>query len=416
MMTFNFKRNRLIFLQFLLSFTTVLEGLENGLVDSFVEISYKQCTAECDSNSMCTLATYSARFTLCKLYKPSAEYGNQQSEAGIKVYEKKTTTTSCDRNDEGSSCKVKTCPSPPLIPDTVILGNMMKIGSKLKYKCKDSDKSLIITCQENGSWTGGDLYCNCDPPEIIAHGRVTSHDRLNETHLVANVTCDAGYDLRQVGDVFCTNMIKKWTVENVCCDKTVDSEWIKVYSYPKQTSRYIYEYYATVNVSGNGENDSLERGTYCQFRNASVLMSWGSLNISQVRFDVKEGDTVVAFLLFNGTGSSDRDKWFDSSRLLNSSWNDLNASSTYSNFSIKGGTLPNDKLAKFAIIKTFNASCDNFWGWLAVTYEKSNYPCNCTLGGSYRQIMYAKYNNISRFVNEEVGLADRFEIWVKLKP
>lgn len=386
----------------------VLKAFDNGIIDNFVGISYTRCIAECESNFVCAFIKFSTRFHHCKLYQRLSENSTITLERGFTVYEKNIVSQSCDNNRNASNCMVKACPVPQPVSDAEMFGNILTIGSTIKYKCIQSVRALIIKCEENGSWTGGTLYCICQPPENIDHGHVTSRIRINETHFVLNVTCDEGYTRRQNGDITCDVSDERWTVENICCDKTADGEWQKVYSYPKKTD---------LDLVGNLYylHGSMEReiGSYCFFRNTTIFENWESVNISRVKFVIKLNKEVAAFLIFNGTGSKHL-QWFTQSRLLNSSWNDLNASSTLSQFSIDGFSSTTTSNLRFFISQRFSVPgyCYEDLGWFVVSW--SYYPCDSTITG--KRILYAKNNNVSRFVTEEFGFADRYEFWIERGP
>jgi hypothetical protein len=197
-------------------------------------------------------------------------------------------------------------------------------------------------------------------------------------------------------------------VENVCCDKTVDGEWQKIYSYPKETDLNLI--FNLVDLHGNMDR---ETGSYCFFRNTTVFEGWEFMNISRVKLVVKHDNEVAAFLLFNGTGSKHLE-WFNQSRLLNSSWYDLNASTKLSQFSIDGFSSTTTSNLRFFISQRFSGpgKCYDDLGWFVVSW--SYYPCDSTITG--KRILYAKNNNVSRFVTEEFGFADRYEFWIKRGP
>ena len=59
-------------------------------------------------------------------------------------------------------------------------------------------------------------------------------------------------------------------------------------------------------------------------------------NVSfQVRYSLYNNGLEVAFIEFNGTGSNIED-WFSNGRILEASWSDLDTSTTFNYFSIKG--------------------------------------------------------------------------------
>ena len=137
-----------------------------------------------------------------------------------------------------------------------------------------------------------------------------------------------------------------------------------------------------------------------------ALDTWHNLAIKYVKFALYKGNREVAYVMFNGSGSSNMD-WFTSTRVLLSSWPGLTSSGLHHEFSINGATI-NSINRRFLI--TRYGGCENDRGHVAVIdggpgCEWDNHP-------SYPQFIYSEMNSDDFFNRRQFGLADYMAVFV----
>lgn len=148
--------------------TIVSHHPEKGLLRHILQISRSQCITECNNSQKCISAKYIRLSAMCTLY--SEDYGGLPDQ-GISIYTKRPSETGQIRGQCALvNCEIKdqpeSCGTPKQIPATEILGNMVNIGSKIKYNCLDGSGSEVSKCLSDGNWTQVSLLCNCSEPFI----------------------------------------------------------------------------------------------------------------------------------------------------------------------------------------------------------------------------------------------------------
>eukprot|EP00105_Crassostrea_gigas_P006256 XP_011420121.1 PREDICTED: uncharacterized protein LOC105322915 isoform X2 [Crassostrea gigas] len=136
---------------------------------------------------------------------------------------------------------------------------------------------------------------------------------------------------------------------------------------------------------------------------------WDCLNINKVKFELNvQGDT-VAFLEFDGRGSNYLN-WFNNSRILNSSWTDLDKSETYNVFSIDTESM----FGRNFFINKNNGVCHVRSGWLVVK-EKTNITnlCEWDKHTTYPQFLYSQHGKVTRWIAKEYGKADVLNVYIQ---
>ncbi|VDI36907.1 Hypothetical predicted protein [Mytilus galloprovincialis] len=68
---------------------------------------------------------------------------------------------------------------------------------------------------------------------------------------------------------------------------------------------------------------------------SDIINNWSSIGVDQVRLSVYVSGIEQVFLLFNGS-ETNKTNWFNKSRLINSSYSDLNEQNIVSFFSVDG--------------------------------------------------------------------------------
>ncbi|XP_053376781.1 protein jagged-1-like [Mercenaria mercenaria] len=175
-------------------------------------------------------------------------------------------------------------------------------------------------------------------------------------------TCAAGYN-----GTYCGNDIDECALNTDCCHGTSSICTNTVGSYTCSCSRVDWalgtDNCECVDLSetvfrvqtGNGENTvnawvnggsgttsdqsciSTDQFSGCSkhYRNPSVN-NWNTLNVKQVRYSLYKNETEVAYVLFDGEGSS-MTNWFTRSRIIISSYEDITYASGWILFGIDPG-------------------------------------------------------------------------------
>ena len=154
------------------------------------------------------------------------------------------------------------------------------------------------------------------------------------------------------------------------------------------------------------------------YRNSEIVDNWKTYNITKVKVNIIDNENVVAFLVFNGCGSS-TSNWFDQNRLLESSWTDLTTTTPIQYFSLSGLQVAHLSdytsviyKARFFISSVVDfENCNNDQGWLVTTYIL--YPCDYDGSHTGVRILYAKDNKMARLNEDELGFAERLDIWIQ---
>ncbi|XP_074645799.1 uncharacterized protein LOC141902057 [Tubulanus polymorphus] len=91
---------------------------------------------------------------------------------------------------------------------------------------------------------------------------------------------------------------------------------------------------------------------------------WGNLNVKEVQVEYYKAGKTVAYVRFNGAGSS-KTNWFNKGRLLGSGWNDLSKKSVSNYFSIEGHVIVPNMNRRFFINRNYGG-CPNDRLWMVV--------------------------------------------------
>lgn len=376
---------------------------DKGLVDHFLQITYKDCVKECDSRYQCTFAKYIRTFAFCILYDAFKD----TSEAGVTVYSKSRSAYELSLAESENYFVIirKSCDDPNEFIGTEILGNMVHSGAKLKYKCIDDSGSEISACLD-GSWSNIDLDCKCSVPIDkntlpVENVAFWSFIKTNLTHISAFPTCEEGYFLRENESAVCDTFSGIWkNLGSVCCERFTKGSWMKVLSLPSAD---------TISQDGILEAWIGPSSTdkYCQFRNNSFITEWTNESPLLVNMTVLKHNSVVAWIVFDTQNATNKN-WFIANRLQNSSW--TRVSREYSNdLAVKLTTTT----VQFFIGKDE----PGFNGWLGITRLELAGTDLSALRKPF--IIYSESENsvqmqVSDIGNGPFGLADRIEIWALL--
>ncbi|KAK7503731.1 hypothetical protein BaRGS_00004854 [Batillaria attramentaria] len=166
-----------------------------------------------------------------------------------------------------------------------------------------------------------------------------------------------------------------------------------------------YNSYVTGSNCGCASNSYLSRDRYYR---SSFLDSWPSCLIDTVRVTLIENGHEMAFVEFNGRGSTSTD-WFSENRVLNTSWTDLRTQ-PHNFFSIAGDPGNNRRF----FMEHSYGGCAADSGWLVVV--EGDDGCTWGQGSALPIILYSKRSGAVLWEHTaDVGRADEMVITVKLR-
>lgn len=178
---------------------------DTGLIKHHLQKSYHQCVKECDTAKNCESAKYIRLTALCILY---SNVHDETPGPGVTMYTKAGPPMSTAKCENSEDCQYS-CGDPEPISGTEILGNMVSVGSKIKYKCIDGSNSGISECLSTGKWSLENITCNCSKPGVE---KGLNAWMFNKTTGKENVFCN-----RELS-AFCQVSTGMWYNITNCCN------------------------------------------------------------------------------------------------------------------------------------------------------------------------------------------------------
>lgn len=179
----------------LLHSVLIMGEVEKGILKYIVQTSLQGCEHGCEKMPLCVTAKFHRFSSLCTLYSIERD---QTPDPGFYFYTKPSFITPDETHNCGNAeCS---CGEPAPIKSTQILGNMVSVGSKIKYHCLDASNSQISKCLSNGTWSHVEISCNCSLPDNI-HGvplpwSYLLRDRNSlEAHVACSEVCTSSSDI-----------------------------------------------------------------------------------------------------------------------------------------------------------------------------------------------------------------------------
>lgn len=225
----------LAFLTILLSrkFIAVSCEPEKGLITQILQISKTGCITACNRRKQCLTAKYVRASAFCTLY--SEEFEDLQK-TGIIIYRKTSfeqdpLTEQCYEN-----CDISvSCGPPKPLPGTKILGNMVDVGSKVKYVCIDGTGAKVSECLSNGTWSHVNLRCEnmCFMPAslngVSFKNVVNWHYAIVDDSTVSGVAeCPENCKNPNQRPAICNRQTGHWSLmSDICCNQISKSLFFK---------------------------------------------------------------------------------------------------------------------------------------------------------------------------------------------
>ncbi|XP_056014673.1 uncharacterized protein LOC130052772 [Ostrea edulis] len=137
-----------------------------------------------------------------------------------------------------------------------------------------------------------------------------------------------------------------------------------------------------------------------------LIDQWRSLSILKIRVVLGGQGKTLAYLEFDGSGSSFIN-WFSKSRLLHSSWYDLKPNSRTNFFSIAEH---HAHVKRHFYINRNYGGCPNDAGWFVVIDKKD--VCRWANKGVFPLFMYSKGSGLTNW-NRSPGFADVMNVYIQ---
>ncbi|KAL4224312.1 hypothetical protein ACF0H5_017767 [Mactra antiquata] len=246
---------------------------------------------------------------------------------------------SCEENetceDLGNGtifCFIRECQSSPSTYNhATIVGNNNAVGSKRTYQCNSGKVTIgkaTSKCLSSGNWLSPNFSCaplQCWSPNIHQDFYILNITTESDWPMI-NFRCHGNTITR--GTPLSCGTNGSYVYLHACCDEPDSSEWVKIFrvnTAGEMNSRSFLLY--------EREIDDVRTG--CQFRRADLIDNWQNEQIEKVKVELKVGDQVMAWIIFDGQNTT-KETWFSAEHLLNSSWNDLTPMGYFDAFSMVG--------------------------------------------------------------------------------
>ncbi|KAL8593799.1 hypothetical protein ACOMHN_063996 [Nucella lapillus] len=211
-----------------------------------------------------------------------------------------------------------------------------------------------------------------------------------------------------------------------------DGDWILVFRAQRgldttYSERHMWTTWNndSVRSDGEGQLSSLARDCYSphaascpHFFRSRWISDWPQ-DVLQVRLALFTGGVQKAEMIFNGSGST-RESWYNTTRLVSSTWTDMTPGDPNNYISIRG-QLAEHRLFVASTTEDGNL-CDQMLGWLLVDGQVVNrcpFDVKATVNpdGTFTspQFLYSTGPTKINFIDGTYGLADVMAIFIKLK-
>lgn len=201
---------------------------EAGLISQTVSVSYSECIKQCDNTIECISSRYNRLFATCVILNIARQ---TQDRPGVVTYTRPFTADSsstqecpnghCPGSGQGG---IDHCDNPDPVPATEVLGNMVAVGSKIKYQCLDGSDFSISECLQNGTWSKVNITCRCSMPTYLSNTPLQNIDfwtyqRKSDGTISARAICSSQCQNGTDGLAVCDSQTGRWTFKTrICCN------------------------------------------------------------------------------------------------------------------------------------------------------------------------------------------------------
>ncbi|XP_053386423.1 uncharacterized protein LOC123538365 [Mercenaria mercenaria] len=213
---------------------------EDEKVHRISEISLEKCKEECGKRSHCKAVNYRRLFQLCELLR--VDHGRVLVHQGSKrscLFVKKsdisigslpacncTDGTSCDL--ETKTCRITEC-SKLELANARILGNMLSVGSRVKFTCNtgylETSGEKYATCGTSSQWSyQPQCIRDCGPYPNVANAQLIGGGDSTIEGALLQYECLSGYTpIGSTSYLRCTNDGIWFDQNEVHCQKLIGS-------------------------------------------------------------------------------------------------------------------------------------------------------------------------------------------------
>ncbi|KAH3725505.1 hypothetical protein DPMN_051349 [Dreissena polymorpha] len=195
--------------------------------------------------------------------------------------------------------------------------------------------------------------------------------------------------------------------KSLTVDELESGGWKMVFRATSSNGQSVHDAWVKRTGTSDVKPLTMTRSLSSHYRDPA-LDTWHNLAVKYVKFALYKGNREVAYVLFNGSGSSNLD-WFTYSRVLLSSWPGLTSKEQYNIFSIDGILSGQTVIRRFLMNKRFEG-CDKDRGYVAVIDGGS--ACAWDQHPSYPQFIYSDMNSDDFYDRRQFGLADYMVVFV----
>ncbi|XP_071164274.1 uncharacterized protein [Mytilus edulis] len=168
----------------------------------------------------------------------------------------------------------------------------------------------------------------------------------------------------------------------------------------------VHDLWTGTYTMNEGDSSALSFNAGTKTLKHSIIDNWGNNYISAVRMSMFKGGLEVAYVVFDANGA-DKNSWFDKSRIIYSSFNDLSPDSTTNFASINGDAGLN---RRFFLQRNYGG-CSNDAGWFIVVEGDA---CSWeNLSGSKPYFIYSNAASYEKQV--DMDMAEVFAISVDMQ-
>lgn len=397
--------------------------LEGQTLRRMWNLSLKQCHDECMLRNTCKSYNYIRSVLLCELNKadkvdePDHFFPFTQSTYGQKLdWDTPVARPECSSCGDHEICEglengtfncfVRECQNPPpAYNGTISFGNLNWIGAKVRYVCTGGTVRIgnpVSQCISNGSWSIPTFKC------IPGECWTPSMDPMYKMDTITTDSTSALMHFRCIGNNITRGSPLRcgddglYNFDYACCDIPDQESWTTIYRIKTAGKHGALALWEVENYGNSADGNTEED---CQFRRFDIIKNWSNLHILKVKIQMKDGDTVMASITFDGNGSTSLD-WLSQGRLLEAPWSDLSTSTDIQLFSAEG-SFDDIEQTRFSIMESISVNCTQISGWMMVVVK---HPC--IDAQNFPTVMYAP--GLSKAITiDNFEIADTMEIMVE---
>ncbi|WAR31315.1 YL-like protein [Mya arenaria] len=292
------------------------------------------------------------------------------------------------------------------------------------YLC-DDDK----TCIPKGKLCDGEQQCPDGDDEKncfsrCAFGQIICPGTGNCANVCNNITeCDRKEDEQNCAfekepgpsaeetEQRLRDLIRQICNEPLRIDDLERDGWMMVFRATSANGNQVYPAYANGYQTTTIKPIDMDRSYDSHYRLRQLETVWNNgLVVNKVKVGLYKNNREVGYIIFNGVGSN-YTNWFQSSRIMESTWSDLTPAAMYNVFSIKGD-LKNGKLNRRFFINEVYDGCNGDIGHLVIIDESKMNKCRMDKHAKTPMILYSESNSNTFWKNGLYGTADYFAVFV----